>query len=110
MSRATATAKVIPMPRRSRQTPEWSTWSDPRETEKDYDKWRKLHKDGLLMKVKAQLEKASVGTSEAPIALMAARAGLCSSTVSKYVRKLDTGKRGPLATTLLALLSMKDDE
>lgn len=96
--------------RRSRQTPEWSTWSDPRETEKDYDKWRTQHKQYLLMQVKAQVEKASVGTDKAPLALLAARSGLSTTTVRNYLRQLNMRKRGPLATTMLALLAMKDDQ
>lgn len=98
-----------PRPRRSRQTPEWSTWSDPRETEKNYDKWRQQHKSYLLLQVRAEIEKASIGTGEAPLALMAARSGLSTSTIRRYLRKFDLRKRGPLATTLLALLAMKDD-
>lgn len=106
----TATAAPPKSRRRSKQTPEWSTWSDPRETEKNYEKWRKQHKSYLLLRVKAEVEKASVGTDEAPLALMAARSGLSTSTIRQYLRKLDLRKRGPLATTLFALLSLKDND
>lgn len=97
-------------PKLSRQTPAWSTWDDPRETETNYDKWRQQHRSFMLMKVKAEVEKASVGMDKAPLTLMAARSGLSTSTVRQYLRKLDLRKRGPLATTLFALLAMKDGE
>ena len=107
-----SSARIIemPKPRRSRQTPLWSTWSNPVETEKDYDKWRQQHKDYLMMQVRTQVEKIGNGLQEAPVNLLAARSGLSSATVSKYVRKIDMGKRGPLATTLVALLKMREGE
>jgi hypothetical protein len=99
---------VVLKPRRSR-TPAWQSWSDPRETEKDYGKWKQQHRGYLLLKARAQIEQASIGTADAPIALMAARTGLSPSTVRKYLRKTDIGRRGPLLTTALALLALKGD-
>jgi len=39
----------------------------------------------------------------APIALLAARSGLCQATVSRYVRKHNMGRKGPYLSTYLAL-------
>lgn len=91
----------------SMRTLQWLEQHDRRHTEKDYQRWREQHQEVLRNQAIAQI--ASLGTgisSDASAMLIASVTGLSASTVTRYVKKRDFGKRGPLYTTVLALRTM----
>lgn len=78
-----------------------------RETEKDYDQWRKDHMEEIRSWAKETMNRlADLPPSNASVALIAAHTGLSEGTVRRYVRKRDMGSRGPLLSTALAFRTL----
>src|SRR5262245_60110357 len=89
----------------------WQRWRDPREAEKDFERWTQAHRDLNLLRASEEIQRLAKDVPEgAPVVLIAARTGLSQATVSKYLRKRDMGKRGPLLTTFIALRNMAKDD